>query len=360
MASSSDDVDYRDLAIYIAKNLYKIYKNSDIVFTKPYKNEDKLLKEFKLNFCSFSNEEIYSLSYKLLMELKQKSNILKIENRISEINQNILNKRNSFIFLEYLINILEKDTESYQKDCIKFNILILLLYLSKDDCKRLICSNGYFNICINELTKIYKDIEPPKICAIDTEIKNKYKNQKVKNFYTALEEIGIYFNSKQNYEELGKINGYLRKYQDEEINSDNIEEYIKENEKYIDIYVECYYKILNIQVKKEEYESLKKILFFLNDLDQISCYLQICQDENLNIVENFNKTYEPIFISQKKEEDLSEDLRIIISSDDFYEKLKEILESKSVQNYMIKKRKLYDLIDKDIKKYYNFFFLLMN
>ena len=90
---------------------------------------------------------------------------------------------------------------------------------------------------------------------------------------------------------------------------------------------------MHIQIKKEEYESLKKILFFLNDLDQISCYLQICQHENLNIVENFNQTYEPIFISQKKEEDLSEDLRIIISSDDFYEKLKEILESKSVKLY---------------------------
>ena len=101
----------------------------------------------------------------------------------------------------------------------------------------MVCSNGYCNICIHELKTINKDILPPKTCAIDIEIKNKYKNQKVKNFYTAIEEIGIYFNSKQNYEELGKINGYLRKYQDEEINSDNIEEYIKENEKYLDIYV---------------------------------------------------------------------------------------------------------------------------
>ena len=356
MVSSNDDVDYRDLAIYIAKNLYEIFKNSDIVFTKSYKNEDKLLKEFEFNFCSFSNEEVYSLSYKLLMELSNENNIFKIENRISEININILNRRNSLIFLEYLINILEKDTESYQKDCIKFNILILLLYLSKNDCKGLVCSNGYFNICINELKAIYKDIEPPKTCAIDNEIKNKYKKQKVKNFYLTIKSIRSYFKSKQNYEELEKINSFLGKYQNEEINSDNIEEYIKENEKYIDIYVEHYYKILNIQVKKEEYERHKKILFFLNDLDQICCYLKICQDENFHLIENFHEAYEQISINQKKEEDLSEDLKVIISSDDFYEKLKEILESKSIQNYIIKKRKFNDLTDKNMKEFYNFFF----
>ena len=32
--------------------------------------------------------------------------------------------------------------------------------------------------------------------------------------------------------------------------------------------------------------------------------------------------------------------------------------SKSVQNYVIKKRKMNDLTDKNIKKYYNFFFLM--
>jgi len=360
MVSSNDDVDYRDLAIYITKSIYEIFENSDIIFTKPYKNENKLLKEFKLNFCSLSDKEIYSLSYKLLMELNNEDNFLKTENRITEINKNVLNRRNSFIFLEYLINILEKDKESYQKDCIKFNILILLLYLSKNDCKRLVCSNGYFNICINELKKIYKDIEPPKTCDIDNKIKKKYKKQKVKNFSSVIKKIGAYFKTQENYEELEKINGLLKKYKKKEINSDNIEEYIQKNEKYLDIYAEQYVKILNTQVKKEEYERLKSILFFLNDLDQISCYLQTCQDDNFHVIENFNEIYEPIFISQKKEEDLSEDLRIIISSDDFYGILKEILESKTVQNYMIKKRKFYDLIDKDIKKYYNFFFLLMN
>jgi len=357
MVSNNDDVDYRDLAIYITKNLYKIFKKTDIVFTKPYKNKDKLLNEFKLNFCSFSNEEVYSLSYKLLMELSNESNIFKIENRISEININILNRRNSLIFLEYLINILEKDKESYQKDCIKFNILILLLYLSKNDCKKLVCSNGYFNICINELKTIYKDIEPPKTCSIDSEIENKYKEQKIKNFYNVIKSIESYFNSNQNYEELEKVNGFLSKCQNEEINSDNIEEFIKENEEYIKIYVERYYKILHIPVKKEEYERHKKILFSLNDLDQISCYLQICQNENFHLIENFNKVYEPISISQKKEEDLSEDLKIIISSDDFYEKLKEILMSKSVQNYIFRKRKFNDIIDKNIKEFYNFSFV---
>jgi len=98
---------------------------------------------------------------------------------------------------------------------------------------------------------------------------------------------------------------------------------------------------LNIQAKKEEYEKLKSILFFLNDMDQISCYLKSCHDENLNfnLIEKFNESYEPISINQKKEEDLTEDLKIIISSDDFYRKLKEILMSKSVQNYVIKKEK---------------------
>ena len=37
MSSNSDDVDYRDLAIYIAKNLYKFFKSSGIAFVNPYK-----------------------------------------------------------------------------------------------------------------------------------------------------------------------------------------------------------------------------------------------------------------------------------------------------------------------------------
>jgi len=228
MISNKDDADYRDLAIYIAKNLYEIFKNSGMIFKKAKKNADKLLKEFKLEFCSFSNEEVYSLSYNLLMEFLNEDKIPQIANRVSEINKNILN-RSSIIFLEFLINILEKDKESYQKDCIKFNILILLLYLSKNDCKRLICSNGYFNLCINELKEIYKDIDPPKTCFIDSKIKKKYKKQKVKNFNIVINTIKSYFQTKQDYEELEKINGFLKKYQKEEINSDNIEAYIKKN-----------------------------------------------------------------------------------------------------------------------------------
>ena len=256
MVSRNNNVDYRDLAIYIAKSLYEIFTNTGIIFTKPYKNEDKLSKEFKLNFCSFSNEEVYSLSYKLLIELNNEDDFPKIENRISEIKNNILNRRNSFIFLEYLINILEKDKESYQTDCIKYNILILLLYLSKNDCQRLVLSNGYFNICINELKKIYKDIQPPKVCHKDNKIIKKYKKQKIKNFSNVIKKIGPYFKKQENYEELEKINGLLKKYKNKEINLDNIEEYIQKNGKYLDIYAELYYKILNTQVKKKNMKDL--------------------------------------------------------------------------------------------------------
>ena len=357
MNSNSNDVDYRDLAIYIVQNLYEIFKSSDLVFINPYKAEDKLLKEFKLEFCSFANEEVYSLSYKLLMELYNDGNIKKIEKRLSKINENILNKRNSLIFLEYLVNILNKDIESYQKDCIKLNILILLLYLSRNDCQRLICSNGYFNICINELKEIYKDIEPPKTSDKDNEIKEKYKNQKVKSFYSVLREVESYFKTEKNYEELEKINNYFNKYRKKEINSNNIEEYINQNDKYFFIYIEKYCKKFHVEMKKEDYERLKIILFFLNDLDRISCYLEICLNEDFEILKKFNESYEPISISQQKEEDLTEDLKKIISSNDFYEKLKEILKSKAVQDYMIKKRKFNNLVDKKLKDYYNFSFV---
>ena len=53
-------------------------------------------------------------------------------------------------------------------------------------------------------------------------------------------------------------------------------------------------------MKKEEYERLKKILFFLDDLNQISCYLKICDDESFNQIKKFNELYEPISLSQKK------------------------------------------------------------
>ena len=90
MISNNDNADYGNLVIYITENLYEVFKHSIMVFTKQYKNADKLLKEVKPKFCSFLNEEVYSLSYKLLMEFDNEDNILKIENRVSKINKNIL------------------------------------------------------------------------------------------------------------------------------------------------------------------------------------------------------------------------------------------------------------------------------
>ena len=57
---------------------------------------------------------------------------------------------------------------------------------------------------------------------------------------------------------------------------------------------------MNRQMEKEEFERLKRILFFLDDLDQISCYFEICHDENFHLIEKLNESYEPISISQKK------------------------------------------------------------
>ena len=53
---------------------------------------------------------------------------------------------------------------------------MLLLYLLKNDSERMVCSSGYFNICINDLKTMYKNIESSKTS--DTDNQKNYTTSK--------------------------------------------------------------------------------------------------------------------------------------------------------------------------------------
>ena len=77
----------------------------------------------------------------------------------------------------------------------------------------------------------------------------------------------------------------------------------------------------------------------------------------LNLIENFKEKYEPIFVSKTKEEDLTNDLKSIINTDEFEENLKKILESNAIQDYLKKKRQFSNEIDAKKREYYEFSFI---
>lgn len=353
MDSTKKSNNYRDLAIYIVKNLYQSLQNKGYFVIEPYEFEDQLLNEFKLEFYSISNEYIYSLSYKLLMEMEK--NNYQVNIQLGKITGNLLNKRNLFIFLEYLIDILEKDEKSYSNELIKLNILILLLFFSKNDCKKLVTSNGYFNICINELKKLFPNIGYKNESIFDKDMIEDYISIKKINFLNAFKFLNQN-NKKMEDDDIPKIGQIIKQVKSNEINNENIDNYIKKNDRYLGIYIQEYFKICNLYPNEDEINTFKRILFYLEDLDQIACYLGIGL-KSINYIKEFKEKYEPVCISQEKEEDFTNDLKNIIESDEFENKLKEILQSNIVQNYLKKKRRFNDITDDTNMEYYNFSFI---
>ena len=374
MEYKNQNIDYRDLSLYIVKNLYNLLKDGVGSFINPYSLEKQILNEFTLKFSSLSEEQIYSFCYRLLMDIEKKFDY-DVGIRFELIKDNLLNKRNLFIFVEYILKILEEDKESFKNECIKLDILILLLYLSKNNCEELVLAYGYFNICINELQKIYPNIECPKKTIFDQEIINKYNGEKRRNFAASLKEVEIYYNKNKIFGELPKINKLLNQINSKEININNIDSFINAYNKYLDRFLKEKFNYSSFKTDKKERKEdeendedieeiklneesleIKRILFELTDINEMICYLSI-KGLYINILKNYKEKYEPIFVSKTKEEDLTNDLKSIIQSDEFEDKLKNILESKVIQEYLNKKRRFSDVTNKELKEFYEFSFI---
>ena len=377
-------LDYRDLAIYIVRYLQELLKKEYCFLIKPYSLEKKIMSVFKLDFYSLSEEQIYSFSYRLLMDMFKIEFYNGMYKRLKLIKSNCLNKRNLYIFVDYILKILETDEESFKNDCIKLDILIILLYLSKNNCEKLVLAYGYFNICINELQKIYPNIECPNKTIFDDEIIEDYNTEKVINFKHFLSEAQSYYNKNNLYEKINEINKLLNQIISKGINSKNIDTYIEKYIEHLNTFLKEYFNRYSYQYKKdkndkkdkedkennafedkkenkgdgtnEEFNEFKHILFYLTDIDEIICYLDTNGFE-LNLIENFKEKYEPIFVSKTKEEDLTNDLKSIINTDEFEENLKKILESNAIQDYLKKKRQFSNEIDAKKREYYEFSFI---
>ena len=375
MEYKNQNIDYRDLSLYIVKNLYNLLKDGVESFINPYSLEKQILNEFTLKFSYLSEEQIYSFCYWLLMDIEKFKFDYDVRKRFELIKDNLLNKRNLFIFVKYILKILEEDKESFKNEFIKLDIFILLLYLSKNNGEELVLAYGYFNISINELQKIYPNIECPKTTIFDQEIINKYNEEKSLNFEASLKEVEIYYNKNKIYGELPKINKLLNQINSKEININNIDSFINTNNKYLDRFLKEKFNYSSLKTDKKERKEdeendedieeiklneesleIKRILFELTDINEMICYLSI-KGLFINILKNYKEKYEPIFVSKTKEEDLTDDLKSIIESDEFEDKLKNILESKVIQDYLNKKRRFSDMTNKELKEFYDFSFI---
>ena len=78
------------------------------------------------------------------------------------------------------------------------------------------------------------------------------------NFFNVLQEIELYYKKKQIYDDLNTINNLIKKCKKKEINSNNINDFIRDNINYLNIL--CLTILQRFELRSEK-RRLKKILF---------------------------------------------------------------------------------------------------
>ena len=135
---------------------------------------------------------------------------------------------------------------------------------------------------------------------------------------------------------------------------------------YFDLYLENKVRGYGYEKNNNEYqlkiEQLKKKLYDFKDISNLTnindilCLLSIFDDsskvfDNISdMYNNFKNNYE--LLIKESEEDLTDEFKNILTDEEFYNKIKNILESKTVKEYLLNKRKFMN--DNNIKIIYEF------
>ncbi len=276
----------------------------------------------------------------------------------------IINQRNFIIYLQYLKKIIIEAQNAYKNPIIKINISLIISYFAGDKGKEIINSDEYFEICIQELKNIYK-INLNEITNLDNNWINEYqksikrfKRSQLSNINDAFLDIKSYYIKNNEFDKYDEIINILN-----DLNNNNnleIENDIINNNKYkdyLDLYLEIKAKENGYNKNNNDFEEIKekikkhkfdfKDIFNLNVMNDKLYLLSSSLYSSLNILDNISdifKEYKTNYESLINESkiDLSKDLNEILNKDNFYNKFKKILESKTVKDYLMNKRKFMD------------------
>lgn len=233
------------------------------------------------------------------------------------------------LFIKYIIKILQNDKEAYSNFLLKINIFFIFSYLKNDSGKDFVEDKTYYFLAINELQKEYKDQD------IWNELikiyHNIYYDFKIKTLRD-LAKLKLPDKYKDNPHLIEVQQNLLEHFQNEIIENNNIDEYILNFNEYITIQIESLLIKLN---KEKNAKDFKDLIFNLKDINEIVTLLTDYEKNRKNIPEIINYFYENNY---KLMNDFREIIEKIINSEEFYDKLKKIIKSKSIILFLDVKR----------------------
>ena len=277
--------------------------------------------------------------------------------------------RNMYVYLNNLkkiINIKEKENiYLYTDQLIKLDINIIFGYILHELNKRIIKIPEYFPLCIKELEKKYNfsciDYNTPfdNIWKRDAkEILETLIENKKSNIDIALFKINEKFLKLQQFEEIEKIQALRKQFKEDLLKESiqNLEKIYVTNSEYIDKFLNIKLLENEIMNNQENYNSMKDKLksqmfytkIFNFNLENIENAINLIDFYEMNKYYNKNLNYDDEYEKYNNETKLNmeeaekeyiEDLKNILKTEIFHQKLKEILLSNAIKNYLTKKRK---------------------
>jgi len=275
-----------------------------------------------------------------------------------------------YIYLNYIKSLIKNNDKSniafYKDKKIKLDIIILFGYFMNKHNKRILYSPEYYFLSIKEVEKAYNF----KCCISSTPFDENWKNKpielikevekdKIKQIELTFEFLYNYYNDNNRFEELDKICSIKKSFKEDKLTKSikDLEQKYILNSVYINEYLTAQIKQKGIMEDSSNFaskiEEFQNYIFYSEilktDVNNVENALNILDfyskkegfNEELNIDKEFQEYQNNIKLVINEEfqkEDYTKLLEQILGQEEFHQKLREILESKSVKDYLESKR----------------------
>ena len=274
--------------------------------------------------------------------LKFYINTNQFESNMEDLINNDFQKTNLLIFLKYLVKILKEYDDSYSSNSFKINLSLLFSFLRKKNVEEAIESKDYFYLSIKELQKEFPDEKILNELSIVW--KQKYDFFKIR-FLKQIKDLEIPVTQRNNANLLDERTNLAIDFKKNNINENNIQAYIKKNDNLITTQLNSLIKSIGLEEKN--INTFKEIFFNLSNVDEMVALIMVIKEINteiLDIIDYYNQRHN----SKDIMNDMTETLEGIAKNDSFYEKLKNILNSKVVKDYFKYKRNFSGLYETEV------------